>query len=362
MPTERKPRKGGRRAAASSETPSPAETSSKRPYDPEHRVVAVTGVRGFIGAEVLKRLEEDRRYARIIALDVRKPDFPLDKTLFFKIDLTLPSADADLATILQEEGVDTFVHAAFLTMPTHASSWAHELEDIGSMHVLNACAEAGVRKFVLASTTMVYGASPMNPNFLSEEHELRGRPGSRFVTDKVAAERQVARFAKENPDTLVTVIRAAPIMGPTVENFVTRFFSRPVAPILMGYDPLMQFVHEQDVVDAFKIVLDRDAAGTFNVVGDGVLPYSTILAMMGKFPLPMPHFLARAVSHTLWVTQVFDAPPNFLDYLRYLCVADGKKARDLLDFHPRYDIKSIIADFLGVGDKNGELVSEGGRA
>jgi len=322
----------------------------------------VTGVRGFVGAEVLKRLEEDRHYARVIALDIRKPDLPLDKTAFFKLDLTLPSADADLASILEREGVDTFVHAAFLSRPTHASTWAHELEDIGTMHVLNACAEAGVRKFILASTTMVYGASPLNPNFLHEGHELRGRPGSRFVQDKVAAERQVARFDRENPDIQVTVLRAAPILGPTVENFVTGFFSRPVAPVLMGYDPLMQFVHEQDVIDAYKIVLDQDHPGIFNVVGDGVLPYSTILAMMGKFPLPLPHFLARGISHALWVAQVFDAPPNFLDFLRYLCVADGQKARDVLGFQPRYDIKAIVSDFLGVGDRNGELVSEGGRA
>jgi UDP-glucose 4-epimerase len=208
---------------------------------------------------------------------------------------------------------------------------------------------------------MVYGASAMNPNFLSEEHELRGHPGSRYVTDKVAAERQVQRFARENPDVLVAVLRCAPVLGPTVENFVTRFFSRPVAPVLMGYDPLMQFVHEQDVLDAFKIAIEEDHPGIFNIVGDGVLPYSTILAMMGKFPLPMPHFVARGLSHALWVTQVFDAPPNFLDYLRYLCVADGEKAREVLGFRPRFDIKGLIADFLGV-DKNGELVSEGGRA
>jgi UDP-glucose 4-epimerase len=367
MPREPKPRRPARKPQAAAATaPGAPEaaatgqpTAPRRSYDPEQRVVAVTGVRGFVGGEVLKRLEEDRRYARIIAFDVRKPDFPLDKTLYFKLDLTLPSADADLAAILEREGVDTFLHAAFLSMPTHASAWAHELEDIGTMHVLNACAEAQVRKFVLSSTTMVYGASALNPNFLSEDHDLRGFPGSRWVSDKVAAERQVARFARENPDTLVSVLRCAPILGPTVENFITRFFSRPVAPVLMGYDPLLQFVHEQDVVDAFKAVIDDDHAGTFNIVGPGVLPYSTILAMMGKFPLPMPAFLARGLSHALWVTQVFDAPPNFLDYLRYLCVADGKKAHESFGFEPRYDIKSIISDFLGV--HHGELVSEGAR-
>lgn len=322
-----------------------------RRYDPEQRAVAVTGARSFVGAEIIKRLEEDRRYARVLAFDLRKPEFPLEKTQFYKLDLTLPTADADMATILEREQVDTVLHAAFLSHPTHASSWAHELEDIGTMHVLNACAEARVRKFVLASTTLVYGANALNPNFLTETHELKGHPRSRFINDKVGAEKQVRRFRQENGDAMVTVLRVAPTLGPTVQNFVTRFFSRPVAPVMMGYDPLMQFVHEQDVVDAFKLAIDDDFPGDFNIVGEGVLPYSTVLALMGKLPLPMPHFLARPLSNALWVTQIFDSPPTMLDYMRYLCVADGEKARETMGFVPRYDIKATIQDFLGIDDR-----------
>lgn len=333
---------------------------SARTMDRERRVVAVTGACSFIGSEVIKRLEEDRPYAKILALDVRKPSFPLDKTQFYKVDLTLPTADADLAAILEREQVDTVLHAAFLSAPTHAASWAHELEDIGTMHVLNACAEANIARFVLASTTLVYGPNPLNPNFLTEGHELKGDKRSPFIQDKVGAELQVRRFRKENPRTSVCVLRCAPILGPTVNNYATRFFTRPVAPTLMGYDPLVQFVHESDVVDAFKLALDGEAAGDFNIVGDGVLPYSTVLAMMGKFPLPLPHFLARPLFRALWATQVFDAPPALLDMLRFLCVADGARARDELGFAPRHDIKETIHDFLGVGDA--ELASAGERA
>jgi UDP-glucose 4-epimerase len=173
---------------------------------------------------------------------------------------------------------------------------------------------------------------------------------SRFVNDKVRAERQVARFASEHSDTTVTVLRFAPLLGPTVSNFFTRFFSRPVAPVLMGYDPLMQFVHEADAVDALQLAVDRDVRGPLNIVGDGVLPYTTILALMGKLPVPMPRFVAYPVSRALWATQIFDSPPNFLDYLRFLCVADGGRAHDLLGFHPRFDLKRTILDFLGVSD------------
>jgi UDP-glucose 4-epimerase len=318
-------------------------------FDPEQRVVAITGAYSFMGAELIKRLERDRRYYKLLAIDVRKPTFPLHKTQFHKVDLTLPTADADLAAVMKREGVDTVVHAAFLSSPTHAASWAHELESIGTMHVLNACAECQVRKLVVWSQTLVYGAHPLNPNFLTEEHALRGEQSrSRYVRDKVEAEKQVARFRKENTDTVVTTLRTGATLGPTIRNFATRFFRRPVAPTLMGYDPLMQFLHERDATDAFVRAVDADFPGEFNIVGDGVLPYSTILAMMGKVPLPMPHFLAYPLSQALWATQVFDSPPNFLDFLRFLCVVDGDKAKRVMGFQAAYDIKATINDFLGI--------------
>lgn len=340
-------KKTSRAAAAAPSVPIAHADGGRRP-EPERRVVAVSGASSFVGAEIIKRLEEDRRYARILAVDIKKPSFPLDKTQFFKVDLTLPTADADLAALLLREGVDTFVHAAFLSSPTHASAWAHELEDIGTMHVLNACAEARVRKFVLSSSTIVYGAGPRNPNFLGEDDELKGQISSSYVNDKVRAEKQVQRFSVENPDTLVTVLRAAPTIGPTIQNFVTRFFSRPAAPVLMGYDPLLQFVHEDDLAHAFKLAVDEDFPGAYNVAADGVLPYSTVLAMMGKLPVPLPHFIAAPLARALWVTQLTDAPPAFLNFLRYLCVADGAKAHQVMGFAPRFDIKAAINDFLGV--------------
>src|SRR4051812_12086260 len=235
-------------------------------FDPEQRVVAITGAYSYIGAELVKRLERDRRYYKVLAIDVRKPTFPMHKTQFHKVDLTLPTADADLAAIWKREGVDTVVHAAFLSAPTHAASWAHELESIGTMHVLNAAAECQVRKLIAWSQTVVYGANPLNPNFLSEEHELRGdKSRSRFVREKVEVERQIRRFRAENSDTVVTTLRTATTLGPTIRNFATRFFQRPVAPVLMGYDPLMQFVHERDVTDAFVAAVENDHPGEFNV-------------------------------------------------------------------------------------------------
>jgi len=332
-----------------------------RPFDPEQRVVAVTGAHGYFGAQIIRQLEEDRRYHKILALDIRKPDVPMDKTQFHKVDLTLPTADGEVASILAREGADTLVHAAFLYGPTHSTSWGHELELIGTIRVLNAAAEVGLRKLILWSLTAVYGAFHDNPNFLTESHPMRGHVTSRYINDRVAAEQEVRRFRAEHPDTLVTVLRTANTIGPSIPNFVTRYFRTPAVPVLMGYDPLMQFLHEEDAIDAFKLAIDRDVAGEFNVAADGVLPYSTVLAMMGRVPLPIPTFLAFPMAHALWVTQLMETPPSFLDMLRYLCVADTSAARERLGFTPRYDIRGAIHDFLGVDAEPGDFASEGGR-
>jgi UDP-glucose 4-epimerase len=224
------------------------------------------------------------------------------------------------------------------------------------MHVLNACAGVEPRRLVMISTTLVYGADPKNPNFLTEDAELRGHRSShagRFVTDKVRAEQQVQRFASEHPDVEVCVLRFAPILGPTISNMYTRFFARPVALVMMGHDPLMQFVHEQDAAYALKRAVDGPATGTFNIVGKGVLPYTTVLALLGRVPLPMPQLVARQLTKILWTTQLMGSPPSFLDFLLYLCVADGGKAARELGFSPRLSIKRTILDFLGIAPEDG---------
>lgn len=316
-------------------------------YDPGRRVVAVTGASGFLGSELIRRMEEDRRYARVLAIDIRKPGLPLTKTQFHKVDLTQPTADAAVARILKEQQADALAHLAFLSGPTHNRTWAHELEAIGTMHVLNACAACGLRKLILSSLTALYGPHPQNPNFLAEDAAPRGIPGSRFFEDKLEAERLTQRFADENPSSVVTVLRNAPILGRRARNYLSRYLALPVVPVMMGFDPLLQLLHEEDAVDALKLCVDADFPGTFNIAGDGVLPLSTILALAGKATVSVPHFLAYPLAKVLWMAQIFDVPPTFLDFMRYLCVADATRSKVALGFRPKHDIRKIVTEFAG---------------
>lgn len=309
--------------------------------------VAVTGAASFLGRNLIGLLEEDSRVRRIVSIDIAPPPTAGPKTRIYDVDLTGPAAEERCAEILGAEAVDTVVHLAFLASPTHATAWAHELESVGTMHLLNACRRAEVAKLVMWSQTVLYGAHPTNPNFLSEKHPLRARRDDPFFADKIEAEAEALRFGKPGKGRVVTILRTAPILGPTVDNFLTRYLSRRLVPVMLGFDPLWQFVHEADAVAAFKLAVDRDTPGVFNIVGDGVLPLSTVVKLAGRVGFPLPRPLADPIVSALWVAHVSEAPPAFLDYLQYLCVADGEHAARVMGFAPVYTTREAVSDFAG---------------
>lgn len=310
------------------------------------RVVALTGAASFLGQNLVGIFEEDPGVRRVVAIDVKPPATRGRKTRLYEVDLTAPSSEERCAEVFAAEQVDTLLHLAFLSSPTHATAWAHELESVGTMHVLNSARHVQLRKIVLWSQTILYGAHPTNPNFLTERHPLRASLDEPFFADKIAAERELASFASKSKGTIVTVLRTAPIVGPTVQNFVTRYLAQRVAMTLAGFDPLWQFVHEIDAIAAFKLAVDRDFHGTFNIVGDGVLPISTCLRLASRVVAPVFHPVAKPMVAALWAAQLVAAPPTFLRHLRYVCVADGEKAARVMGFRPAYTTREALLDFL----------------
>jgi len=308
-------------------------------------VIAVTGLGSFIGRQLVDRLLERSPQLRVIALDHRRP-FRLDSRVrFHRIDLTEPTADGHLAEILTRERAEAVVHAAFRTSPTPDLEMDHELETIGSLHVMNACAAAKVKRLVVASSSMLYGPRPDNPNFLTEAHPLRGHPDAHTVEDRVEMEGLLAEWRDRHSDTEVTVLRPCWIMGPTYWDHVTRFFSLPVIPMLLGYDPLMQFIHEEDCLRAFERATLNPIPGVFNVVARGVLPLSTIVRLAGKRILPLPAPVLYRMAYYPSQGQTGDPPAGFYDYLRYLWVADGERGWEAFG-EPAYTTKEAWISFV----------------
>lgn len=303
--------------------------------------VAVTGASGDFGKLLLPLLERDPAVERILVLDVAKPEGT--KVDFHRVDLTRHDAEAELTEALTEHSIDALYHLAFLFGPIRNGSLAHELEVIGTMSVLTAVGRARVSRLVVPSITAVYGARGQHPALLRERAPLLGCPHSRFVSDKVEVEGQVRAFRERHPGTRALVLRFAPILGPSVDNPATRLLKHNVVPTLLGYDPLWQAVHEDDVGRALHLALTADASGEFNIVGQGVLPLSGLIRSAGARPLPLPGPLFRAALHALDVVGAAGLPVALLDYIHYSWVADGEQAESALGFIPLHHARDAAA-------------------
>ncbi|HEY6081411.1 MAG TPA: NAD-dependent epimerase/dehydratase family protein [Polyangiaceae bacterium] len=311
----------------------------------KRRVVAVTGAATFLGLNLIGLLEDDPHVAKIVCLDTTSPSTVGQKSRFYELDLVQAVAEERLTEVLGAEKVDTVVHLSLLESPSRETAHNHELEGVGTMQVLNACRRARTQKLIVRSFTWLYGARATNPAFLSEKHALRAHSRDPFFQDKLAVEEPLLRFRQPGQGRVVTVLRTAPIIGPSIENFVTRYLRLARVPTVLGFDPLWQFLHEADAVAALKLAVDRDAPGVFNLVSEGVLPLSMAVRALGRARLPLPRPLLRPTLGALWLTKAGAAPPSLLDYLQYACVADGALAKSRLGFVPVFSGREALSDF-----------------
>ncbi len=311
------------------------------------RRVLVTGSETFFGRALLLALEADETVERVVALDFKAPGRDLEKAVWHRLDLVHPRSGELLAELIEKYALDTLVHTAFLARPVHKGGWAHELEAIGTRHVLSAAEATGVGKVVLRSTTLTYGATANHPNFLPESAPLDGQGQSAFLADKVEVERQASRFAQAHPEKVVTVLRFAPLLGPSADTIATLYFQRALCPTLLGYDPLVQLLHEEDAVEATRLALHRDVRGPVNIGAPEVLALSQAIRLAGARALPLPGPWVRSFSQTLWAVQWGAFPPGLVDFLKYLCVGDLKRMHDELGLSPKYGIRDAILSFAG---------------
>lgn len=300
---------------------------------------------------MLRRLDDDSRVARLVLIDRTNVVAPLLKAAFYRVDLAEPNADGHIAEILHREGVGALIHLAFMRQPSGDAAFAHELESVGTMHVVSAVAQAAgagrpLRQLLVVTTGLVYGARPDGPAIVSEADPLRGCPGYPFVEEKVEAERQL-EVARGRLPVPVTVLRPSLTLSPGDDGVFAAYLSRAVVPTIWGHDPLIQLVHEEDVVEACRIAIARRPNASYNIAGAGPLPLGTLIRLAGRVELPL---LACAAPTALDVLHRFGLcpfPGTHAPFLKYSLVLDGQHAMRDLGFRPRRSTAEVLEHFLG---------------
>ncbi|MDA8269095.1 MAG: NAD-dependent epimerase/dehydratase family protein [Actinomycetota bacterium] len=280
------------------------------------RRVLVTGLDSFWGGRMAQALETDPDVEMIIGMGRKEPTVALERTEFVRADQTY----SILSRIVRATQVDTVVHTFLLVDSTQVPGRTlHEINVIGTMNLLAAAGQAGspVRHLVVKSSTLVYGASSRDPYWFREEHRRVGTPKTRLEHSLVEVESLVRDFADDNPSTLVTVLRFANVLGPNIVTPISANLARRVAPVVSGFDPLLQFVEESDVVRCLEHMTRHRVPGLYNVAGDGKLPWHEVIATCRAVPLPLPAIGTGLVASPLAQLGVIDFPPELESLLRF---------------------------------------------
>jgi UDP-glucose 4-epimerase len=310
--------------------------------------VVVTGASSFLGGSILKIIERHNANRRLIAIDRDPPAFPLFHAEHHEVDLADSRAERLLTELLKTCGpATTIVHTALPWEPVRREGYAHQLMISGSLALLRAAKRNKIRKTILASTTDVYGAQATNPNYLPEEAPLKGGKQSYYLNARIEVEDMFSKYERTVANSIVTILRACTILGSSISNFKTNFLQQPVVTTVLGFDPLIQFVHESDLLRAFLMVIERDASGIFNIVGDGVMPLSRAIRMAKRSTVPVPEPLLHVFADMAWNLDMGYAPSKHVAFLKYPCVADGEKARQELGFVPVYTSQEALLTFIG---------------
>ena len=295
-----------------------------------NRVVAVTGASGYVGSRLLLELEEEN-LTKLVAFDTRPPRQPIHNIAVYRQDVGRP-IDAPL----RQHRVDALVHLAFDGRRGLNRREIREIRvnNLQSLHaVLDSCVRAEVKHFVYLSSHAVYGARSDNPVPISEEATLRSSPDFPHGYDKFLADQILDAFAERHPETKVTILRTCMVLGPTGENDVARSFFRSRLLGVGGYNPPLQFLHEDDLARILTLVLREQVPGVFNVAGDGVTFYGEIARVAGRKLTVLPAFLAYPLVRFTWGSRLQRGlTPAELDQARYPVVLSTGKLKQTLGY------------------------------
>lgn len=298
------------------------------------RPVLITGICGRLGRGLARMLHRERR---VIGVDRR--DFwgcPRDIKAY-RVDIRRKKTK----DIFRQERPAAVVHLGIMHDLRASQADHHTWNVVGFQRLLEYAAQYDAPKVVVLSSANVYGPRPDNPQFLDEDAPLLASESFSAVRDLIEVDMLAQSFFWKRPDIETVILRPVHILG-QVRNAPSNYLRQNVVPTLLGYDPMVQVIHQQDVVRAIKLALRPGVRGIFNLAGPPPVAVSRLIDLTGRPRLAIPHGIARSLLRRLWTFRATSFPAAELDFIRYVCMVDDSRARRELGFSHQHGLASAV--------------------
>jgi UDP-glucose 4-epimerase len=296
--------------------------------------VLITGICGRLGKRLARVLHRERR---VVGVD-RRPFHDKPKDIdHAQVDLRRKK----LKDVFRAGDIEAVVHLGVMHDPRASAAEHHSWNVAGFTKLLEYVGQFQVPKLVVLSSANVYGPQPSNPQFLSEDAPLLGGQNFSDIRDLVEVDMLAQSFFWKLPETETVILRPVHILG-SVHNAPSNFLRLNPVMTVMGFDPMTQVIQESDVVHAIELALRSGIRGIFNVAGPEPVPLSRLLRILGRPRVSVPYSLARVVLRRMWSLRLTTFPPPELDHIRYVCMVDDRRARQVLGFAPRRSLEQTV--------------------
>jgi UDP-glucose 4-epimerase len=244
--------------------------------------------------------------------------------------------------VVRTEMPNAIVHMGFIRHFRADLRTRHDVNVRGTKQLLDHCVNYGVQQLVVLSSGYVYGAAPENPFYMDEDQPLSASRSYPEIRDLVEVDALATAFLWKCPHIRTCVLRPVSTLGYFVQSLVGSYLRQPRIPTVMGFDPMMQFIHEEDVSEAIGLALEHSLQGVFNVTGPGEVPVSVAIAETGGRTIPLPEPVLRPLFDRLFRWGIWPYPAGVIDYLKYPVTISGKRFVEAVNFRPLFGLEEIF--------------------
>jgi UDP-glucose 4-epimerase len=304
--------------------------------------ILVTGGAGFIGSHIVDKLIEDFDVTVIDNLNTASPaniNHHQKKNFHF-----IEGDIRDISLVRKTlKDIDVIFHEAALasvTLSIDDPLLTNEINVTGTLNLLKASSDLGVKRFIHASSAAVYGDTK-SPQ---KKEDMPTNPRSPYGISKLAAENYVKIFQRLYGLKTVS-LRYFNVYGPrqrfdincayggVITIFVNRLLKN-MPPIIFGDgEQTRDFIFVDDVVEANMLALDsRDACGDVFNIGTGIGVNVNQIAE-----------LLKELLGKKGLKNIYKEPRPAESRHGY---ADISKAEKTLGFHPKFDVKRGLTDLV----------------
>jgi UDP-glucose 4-epimerase len=296
----------------------------------------ITGISGGLARLVASELH--RRGAEIIGVDYR----PMTEPLSHPAEVYRANYNKTrIEDVFRRHPPTHVIHLGRVGNLKQTVEKRFDLNVIGSRKVMDLSLRYGARRLIVLSTFHIYGAHPNNHTPIYEDDPLRAGADFPQIADAIQLDNQAIAWMYRHTEVKAVILRPTNVVGPNIQNAMSSFLRSKRIPAMLGFDPMVQFIHEADLVSAILTALELEHIGVFNLASLGTIPWTRAIDVVGKKKLWVPSTLA--INYLRMAGLVGDSlPPYMVNFLKYPCVVADGAFRETFGWEPQINQEEAL--------------------